>query len=440
MLSGFMIARDFTRLLIALVMVSAVAACQKVPLLAPSGSTITLTSSNTALPLGGSTTILAQVIEASGNPPHQGTQVTFTTTLGSIQPTNVETDINGQAYVTFAAGSQSGTATVTALSGGASVGTNGAIKIAVGTAAVGRVVVSANPASVSQLGGAATITANVVDLNGNVLPNAPVNFTTTAGTLSSSVVNTDQNGNAQTVLTTSQQATVTASVGAQGGSSAGGTGTTTPGTGTTGTTTTTGTASGSVTVTVTASPTLVITPPTTAPSVGLPASFTFAVTAATTNGVAVRNVSVNWGDGTSQNLGAITGNAVVSHTYQDTGTYFVTATVTDATGQTQTYGTSVTVVATASPTINITPPNVPSPVTYPYTANFTVQVTPPSGVGVVDATVDYGDGVHTQDLGGLNGSATLSNRYATSGTYRVTVTVKDTLGRSTTGTATINLP
>ena len=44
-------------------------ACQRVPLLAPSGSTITLTSAATALPLNGTAEIIAQVIEPSGTPP-----------------------------------------------------------------------------------------------------------------------------------------------------------------------------------------------------------------------------------------------------------------------------------------------------------------------------------------------------------------------------------
>ena len=53
----------------------ATVACQKVPLLAPSGSTITLTSSATALPVNGSAQIIAQLIEPSGTPPHSGTRV-----------------------------------------------------------------------------------------------------------------------------------------------------------------------------------------------------------------------------------------------------------------------------------------------------------------------------------------------------------------------------
>src|SRR5438105_342569 len=79
-------------------------ACQKVPLLAPSGSNINLTATATALPVNGSTNIVAQVIEPSGTPPHSGTLVTFTTNLGSVQPSQAETDISGQVTVRFVAG------------------------------------------------------------------------------------------------------------------------------------------------------------------------------------------------------------------------------------------------------------------------------------------------------------------------------------------------
>src|SRR5215467_276770 len=71
-------------------------ACQKVPLLAPTGSTITLTSSATTLPINGQTDIIAQVIEAAGTPPHSGTHITFTTNLGSVEPSEAETDTAGR--------------------------------------------------------------------------------------------------------------------------------------------------------------------------------------------------------------------------------------------------------------------------------------------------------------------------------------------------------
>src|SRR5437867_7164882 len=78
-------------------------ACEKVPLFAPSGSSIKLTAAATALPLNGSTDILAQVIRASGTPPHSGTRLTFTTNLGRIEPAEADTDVGGRVVVKFVA-------------------------------------------------------------------------------------------------------------------------------------------------------------------------------------------------------------------------------------------------------------------------------------------------------------------------------------------------
>src|SRR6266550_4562096 len=188
-------------------------ACQRVPLLAPSGSVITLVSSVTALPLNGSTSITAQVIEPAGTPPQRGTRVSFTTTLGSIQPADAETDLGGRVVVKFLAGTGSGTAIISAISGGAAVATTGALKILIGTAAVGAVRVSASPTLLPANGGSSTITALVIDINGNPLSSAPTSFSTTAGTLDQTFVTTDQNGTATTILRTSSAATVTAAVG-----------------------------------------------------------------------------------------------------------------------------------------------------------------------------------------------------------------------------------
>src|SRR5712692_1807610 len=120
----------------ALLVVSGVitVACQKVPLLGPAGSTITLTSSATALPTGGTADIIAQVIEAAGTPPHEGTRITFTTNLGSIQPSDAETDISGRVVVKFVAGNTSGTASITAISGGVAVAAANVVKIQIGAA------------------------------------------------------------------------------------------------------------------------------------------------------------------------------------------------------------------------------------------------------------------------------------------------------------------
>jgi Big-like domain-containing protein/PKD domain-containing protein len=434
MLMVFMIPRCRSSALCALLAISAllIVACEKVPLLAPSGSTITLTALATALPANGSTDIIAQVIESGGTPPHSGTLVTFTTSFGSVQPPQAETDVSGRVQVKFLAGVGSGTATITAISGGVSASGTNAVKILVGAAAVGRVIVSANPTLVPALGGTTAITAVVLDINGNPLSSVPVSFSTTAGSLGNSVVNADQNGQAQTTLTTAQTATVTASVGATAPATtppATGGGATTPATGGTA-----GQASGTVTVGVIAAPTLVITPPTTSPSAGLPATFSFVVTAGTTNGSAVRDLSVNWGDGSGvQDLGAVTGTAAVTHVFRAAGTYVVTGTVLDASGNKSTVSTSVTVIPVPRPTIIITQAPVPGHVGNPTT--LTIQVTLPNGISVQDLLIDFGDGT-SADLGGAT-TAAVPHVYLAAGTIPVRVVVLDTTGQTTIGTAAV---
>jgi len=201
-------------------------------------------------------------------------------------------------------------------------------------------------------------------------------------------------------------------------------------------------ASGSVTVNVSGAPTLLITPPASPPGEGLPAAFTIAVTAAATNGSSVRDVTINWGDGTSQSLGVVTGNATVSHIYKTAGVYPINVSVTDSFGNVVSQSTSVTVIPVASPTIIITPsvPTNPQPTT---TVTFTIQVTPPTGVGVRKTLVNYGQGQSTDDLGAVTGTVTVRHEYrnhAANESFTVTVAVDDTLGRTTTGSTTITIP
>jgi hypothetical protein len=406
-------------------------ACNKVPLLAPSGSSIIMTSAATTLPINGSADIIAQVLEASGTPPQDGTLVTFTTTLGSVQPSQAETS-GGRVVVKFNAGAASGSASIVATSGGASVGSNGAIKILIGTAAVGRVIASANPTLVPALGGSTVITAVIIDVNGNPLGGVPVTFSTTAGSLADVLVNADQNGLAQTTLRTSTSATVTASVGATAATPAPTTGTTTPTTGTT-----SGQASATVTVGIASSPTLVITPPTTTPTVGLPATFTFAVTAAATNGSTVRDVTVNWGDSSGvQDLGAITGTASIAHVFRSAGSFTIAASVTDSSGNVVPVSSFVTVLAPVL-SLTITPPATTPSANLP--ANFTFAATAPTGDAVRDVSVIWGDGSPSQDLGAVSASAVVTHVFKSAGTYNVSGTVTDQGGSSSTSSTSVTV-
>lgn len=403
---------------------SLVSACEKVPLVAPTGSTITLTAATRVLSSTGTTTVIAQIIEAAGTPPHSGTHVTFTTTLGRIEPSEAVTDINGRATATFIPDGANGTATIGALSGGATTGEDGALTIAVGTAAVGSVSVNASQQRVSSSNGTTVITALVLDVNGNVLVSTPVSFTTTAGTVSPSLAVTDSSGRASTTLTTTEQATVTATVGAQSNSGTDA-----------GTTTGSGRASGSVTVSVTNAPTLTITPPATVTE-GVPAVFTITVTVPAANGSPVRDVVINWGDGVVQNLGGFVGAQPQTHVFSDDGPYLITATVTDVVGGTSTVSASIVVVRLAKPAINI----AASPATQSagQSVTFTVTITPPAGVSVRSASIDYGDGTPDDSLGGAV-SATRTHTYAAAGTYRVEVSVQDTAGQTSTGSISITI-
>jgi PKD repeat protein len=190
-----------------------------------------------------------------------------------------------------------------------------------------------------------------------------------------------------------------------------------------------------VTVNIASAPTITITPPSTPPSVGIPAQFTIAVAVAQTGGSAIRNVRVNWGDGNTDSLGAVTGNAVVSHVYQAAGTYAVTVTATDASGNSSDVGTFVSVIPVPRPTIVITP--TPRSATVNDTINFSIQVTVPAGIGIQNTTISFGDGT-SQSLGGA-ATANVPHDYATAGTKLVTVTVLDTTGQTTEGTTTVSI-
>jgi adhesin/invasin len=404
-------------------------ACQKVPLLAPTGSTIILTASATALPVNGTTDLTAQILEQSGNPPHGGTLITFTTTLGGIEPSEARTDSNGRVIVKFRAGVSNGTATIVASSGGATTGTAGAAKIAIGTAAVARIGVSANPNPVSSNGGVATIVANVLDVNGNALAGVPVNFTTSAGALASSFVNTDQNGIAQTSLTTNAQATVTATVGISS---------TTPGTGTGGTTggTTTGQASATVTVNVNPLPTVSITAPSGTLTTGFPIAFTIAASPGTGSTAQIRDVSVDFGDNSRPaDLGAVSGTGLtVQHKYDNDNTYTVRVTVLDSLGGTTSAATVIVVLP--APPLGVTITFTKAASTLTTTVTFTATVTPATTT-VSSYLWDFGDG---QSVTTTSNQAVHPYPNAPASVYTVTVTVFPTTGLPATGKTAVSIP
>ena len=321
--------------------------CDKVPLLAPTGSVITLFATAATVPSNGSMEIVGTVIEqgtasttttppanggatppttststpGAGTPVHNGTVVTFTTTIGRIEPSEARTD-NGQVRVRFHADGQSGTAVITAFSGGAS----GKLEnLKVGSAGAERILLSASPQALGCSGGSSQVSARVEDLSGVGLPQVPVVFTTTKGQLTPSTATTDGSGVANTTLSTSQEAIVTANA-----------------------------AGKTATATITISPRtgISITPPTGQIASGTPTSFTVAVAAT----ASINNVLFDFGDGTSQNLGPISGSTTVPHTYRNEGTFTVSATASDAAGCSERVSTAITILPAQPPSVTITAP------------------------------------------------------------------------------------
>jgi hypothetical protein len=327
------------------------AACDKVPLLAPSGSVITIFATATTVPVNGSVEIVATVIEngtaqtpstpttpgqpgtpttpttptstpGAGTPVHNGTVVSFTTTLGRIEPREARTQ-NGEVRVRFHADGQSGIATITAFSGGAS----GRLEnVRVGTAGAERVVLTATPQALSPTGGNTEIRARVEDVSGAPIGGVPVNFSTSFGTLSSGTATTDSGGVASTTLTTTRDAEVTANVAGK---------------------------TASVKITLNPRTGITITPPTGNVSAGLPAVFTVAVAAGTT-GANIRDVTIDFGDGRTQSLGALSAQTTVPHVYSEPGTYTVKATATDSSGFSEFVTTAVNILPAQPPGVTIT--------------------------------------------------------------------------------------
>lgn len=112
-------------------------------------------------------------------------------------------------------------------------------------------------------------------------------------------------------------------------------------------------------------PTITLTASSNIGSVGVPISFT--VTPASNPPQPITNVTVEFGDGTSRNLGVISGPTTVAKTYTAEGTYTAVATVIDQSGQRGNGTTQVVIGRTASPTITFTQTSSTTPPATPAT-------------------------------------------------------------------------
>ena len=370
------------------------AGCDRMPLVAPQASTITISSNSAVVQANGVAEIRATVLEQGGTPVQNGTTVTFTTNLGALSPAEART-LNGVATAQFAGNGQSGTATIKALSGGA---VSDPIELAVGAAAANRIVVTANPTQVPP-GGVSLIIATVTDAGGNPLSGVLVSFSTDTGILSNTQVSTNTSGQAQVSLSATRDATVTARAGAA--------------------------TDGTVKVLVSTMPDLTITSATTSPTRGQPVSFTITVSSAETT-ESFQSIVVDFGDGSTS--GILSGSTqTVSHVYDSADTFTVAATGTTASGATK-RATTVITIAPRVP-LNFTLAALPNPTPLGTLTNFTVTfqgAVLPANVSRYEWS--FGDGGTATTTG-----PTTNRLYTSAGTKTARVTVRTTDGNSGSG-------
>ncbi|GAM10010.1 dyslexia-associated protein [Geobacter sp. OR-1] len=144
---------------------------------------------------------------------------------------------------------------------------------------------------------------------------------------------------------------------------------------------------------------------------------------ASTDDVAIWKYEWNFGDGTP-----VVTTKTVSHTYVTPGTNTITLKVTDHANQSHTTTTTASVVATAAPTANaggpyFTEPNMP--VSFDGTAST-------DNTSILSYSWDFGDGTSGK-------GAQPTHAYGTTGTYTVTLTVKDAALLTATATATVTV-
>jgi Bacterial Ig-like domain (group 1)/PKD domain len=370
-------------------------ACDKVPLLAPVESTVTLSVNTTTLPINGTAELLATVIEPAGTPVHNGTLVTFTSSVGVVEPRDARTE-NGTARATFRAGTQSATAVINAFSGSARAEP---VEVLVGGAAATTVSVRAEPSTVPSTGGTVQIIAVVIDVSGNPLPGAPVVFSADNGSLSATSILSDANGEARTSLTTTRETVVTARVAAM-----------------TGTVTVRAINPPAVTITISANP-----------LVGAPVTFTIAAPA---TGNVITQAVIDFGDGSpTESLGVIPpgGSAATVHRYQRADAYVVRVTSTDSSGI---QGTSTTVVnvTRATPTLTMSvSPLTPAPIVGT-TLTVTITISNPQAIPVRSLVVTFGDGTQSSLATPQTGFVSTQKAYSAAGTYRIRAELTDANG------------
>lgn len=318
---------------------------------------------------GGTTQVFANVADTNGNP-LSGAPVTFTiggtTGTGVLGSPSTVTDVNGQAQTSLTTNQ---TTTVTAT-----------VATTTTAAITANVVVTAVPAPSIAISSCTAAPAVGVAVNCTVTPTVPPG----GSAIQNVTVNWGDGTGEQpfgnvtgaTVVSHTYSApntyTVTASATDLNGQR--------------------GTAVATVVVQI-IRPTITISTTSATGSVGVAMSFT--VTPALTPPQPITNVTVDFGDGTSRNLGVISSATTIAKTFRSEGTFTVIATVTDQSGQRGTGTTQVVIGRSSAPTIttfsqtsNVTPPAVSGGPA----ETFSVVVSAGTGLSIRSVVVTKHDG------------------------------------------------
>ena len=197
-----------------LVLVLSHFSCKKVPFYATEGAEIIISTDKTYLRTGGDTAVITVLgFTADGEALHDHTLVVFSCTLGSLNPAEIEM-INGRAAVEFISSERSGIAQIQARSGSVVAEPN-PLEIAIGSAALHSLSISAEPSRLPGGGGQSRIRIFAFDESNNLLSDIPVVLSTSAGEFSESLglYLTDSQGMVEAWLETVQTAVVRAESG-----------------------------------------------------------------------------------------------------------------------------------------------------------------------------------------------------------------------------------
>jgi adhesin/invasin len=156
------------------------------------GTVTLLANPDTIAATSNTTSTITATVRLGGNPV-ANSQVTFTTTRGSLSASSAQTNSSGTATVYLTAGPTTGTATITATWQG--IPATATVNIVEGA-----VIVSKSQNTIPAGSNATSTITALIRFNGNPLPNTLVGFSTNLSTLSSPTTITDSNGIATVTL------------------------------------------------------------------------------------------------------------------------------------------------------------------------------------------------------------------------------------------------